>query len=260
MIFVVLSILDMILSHAICIYIHIYWICSHFHCQVPAKDHPVGAKRPIYPDTEDWPRYIGSSRGPSYLPGAYPEGADQNTTKPIGYLPEIAHTYQYFDTNYGVMNEHQLHIGESTCSGVFGTSAVGSGGKALLSVNELSRIAMERCTSSRVAVQMMGDLAEKHGFYGAGSFEGTAESLLVGDTEEVFVFHVLPDDTGTSAIWVAQRVPDEHVTTVDNMFTIRHVNLTDTQNFYGSEKMHTIAEKKGWWKPSDGTSDRCHLV
>ena len=82
----------------------------------------------------------------------------------------------------GVMNEHQLHIGESTCSGVFGTSAVGSGGKALLSVNELSRLAMERCSSSRVAVQMMGDLAEKHGFYGAGSFEGTAESLLVGDT------------------------------------------------------------------------------
>jgi dipeptidase len=102
---------------------------------------------------------------------------------------------------------------------------------------------------------MMGAMAEKYGFYGAGSFEGTAESLLVGDTDEVFVFHVLPDDTGTSAIWVAQRVPDDHVTTVDNMFTIRGVNLTDTFNFYGSASIHDIAQKKGWWKPNDGLLD-----
>jgi hypothetical protein len=52
---------------------------------------------------------------------------------------------------------------------------------------------------------LQGDLAVQYGFYGA--FEGTeggSESLIVHDSEDVFVFHILPDDTAASAIWVAQ--------------------------------------------------------
>jgi hypothetical protein len=59
---------------------------------------------------------------------------------------------------------------------------VGHGGDALLSVDELSYIAMERCKSSRCAVQTMGDLAVEHGFYGAGDYsEGSSESLMVNE-------------------------------------------------------------------------------
>lgn len=34
------------------------------------------------------------------------------------------------------------------------------------------------------------------------------EALTVVDPEEAWMFHIIPDDTGASAVWVAQRVPD----------------------------------------------------
>lgn len=66
----------------------------------------------------------------------------------------------------------------------------------------------------------MGELAEAHGFYqDAGT--PTGEAIVAGDTTEVWVFHVLPDPTGKSAVWAAARVPDGQVVVVANMFVIR---------------------------------------
>ena len=42
-----------------------------------------------------------------------------------------------------------------------------------------------------------------------------------------------------------QRVPDDHVAVVANMFTIREVDLKDSRNFLGSANMHAIAEAHG---------------
>ena len=78
----------------------------------------------------------------------------------------------------------------------------------------------------------MGDLAVEHGFYGAaGSFEGGSETLLIADTEEGWVMHFVPYPETNSAVWVAQRVPDDEVAVVMNMFVIREVNSTDEDNF-----------------------------
>ena len=81
-------------------------------------------------------------------------------------------------------------------------------------------VALERSKSAREAIQIMGDLATELGFYAAATGPTVSvqesqgeggEGLTVIDKHEAWVFHVSGDDTGTSAVWVAQRVPDGHV-------------------------------------------------
>jgi len=91
----------------------------------------------------------------------------------------------------------------------------------------------------------MGRLAEEHGFYGPDG--GAGEVLTVGDTKEAWVFHILSDPTGTSALWVAQRVPDTQVAVIANMFTIRAIDLSDSANFVGSSNLLSTARAYGLW-------------
>ena len=221
--------------------------------RIPAADWPAGSTRPVWPSPEDYPRYVGAARGaPPYF-----AAAGENETAPVGAIAQVNHTYAYFEETYGALSEVQLGIGESTCSGVFDARGVEAGGAALFSIDELSKIAMERAASSREAVQLMGDLAVAHGFHGqSASFEGGSESLMVVDPREGFVFHVLADASGASAIWVAQRVPDGHMAVVANHFTIREVDLDDDANFLGRADMWELAEAAGLWdasRPKDFT-------
>lgn len=141
-------------------------------------------------------------------------------------------------------------IAESTCSAILRADPVGiSQGNALLCYQELTRVAMEYCTTARQAVQLMGRLAEEHGFYGniGSALTGSGETLAVIDKEESYVMHILPDDTGKSAIWVAQKVPEGQVACIANMFVIRNVDLNDLNTkdstFMMSSSAVTIATK-----------------
>mmetsp|Transcript_62716 Transcript_62716/g.183445 ORF Transcript_62716/g.183445 Transcript_62716/m.183445 type:complete len:581 (-) Transcript_62716:48-1790(-) len=225
---------------------------------VPAADHAPGSKRPIYYTPESFPRYVGSSLGPDYEPN---DDTGPDVYKPVGFIDQVAHTFGYQDNTYGVVNEHGVSVGESTCGAMFGTCGAGSSiacepgrkvGVALMSIDTLSQLAMERTTSARQAVELMGDFATKYGFYGPpDSFEGSGESLIVGDPEEAWAFQILSDPTGTSAIWAAKRLPDTDVTVVANMFTIREVNASDKDNYILSPNIFSIAESQNWWKQGE---------
>lgn len=86
----------------------------------------------------------------------------------IGEIPQVRHTYALIEGMYGIMNEHQVAIGQSTCAARFYAAPVLVGGRALLDVGELSQIALERSKTARKAIEIMGDLAMKYGFYSAG--------------------------------------------------------------------------------------------
>jgi dipeptidase len=207
---------------------------------VPAQDHPAGAQRPILlSDSFDYPRLVIKGRAPAYdTPGYAP-------TKILGYIPQVRHTYAYFDGNYGIMNEHQLMIGE--CTDGARNQPKAKAGKRMFYSSELSRIALERTKTAREAVKLMGGLIDKYGYYSTG------ETLLVGDTKEGWVMEMCasPEDENTG-IWVAQRVPDGQVFAAANEFRIREVRL-DLPGMMVSENLKKIIKSKGFGpnKPLD---------
>ncbi|GLE03835.1 hypothetical protein PINS_up012746 [Pythium insidiosum] len=150
-------------------------------------------------------------------------------------------------------------MGESTCSARFVSRPRQHGGDALFDIAALSRVAMQRCKTAREAVQLMGDLAVQHGYYGAewegdGAMSEAGEALTIADPDEAWVFHILPDDTGRSAIWAAQRVPDDHVSVVANEFVIHDVQPNDSANFLASANLFDVAERHDLWRRDSGVA------
>ncbi|OQS00657.1 peptidase [Achlya hypogyna] len=230
--------------------------------KVPAMTHPNGSTRDITQFRLEYPRYVGDARGETFkLNNVDTTIYNWTTTPAIGSIPQVPKTFAYLTGLYGIMNEHQVSIGESTCGGRLVAAPVSDGGKALFDVSELTHVAMERATTAREAVLLMGHLAETYGYYGAdwaspGAALEAGEALAVADPTEVWIVHFHPDDTGASAVWVAQRVPDGHVTAVANQFTIRHVNLSDSTNYLGSANMVDVAIRAKLYDPAvNGTFD-----
>lgn len=212
---------------------------------VPASDYEPGSKRPVYYDPccfngSGVYRYVGTSRGPGYDTRGLPK------IEPLGYIEQVPHTYAYLDGDYGIMNEHQLMIGECT-DGVRIEQQPKKDERIFYSA-ELSRVALERCTKAVDAIRLMGELIERYGYYGTG------ETLLVGDKEEGWVFEMAPSPDGKGGLWVAKRVTDDEVFIGANEFRIREID-PDDPNMMFSKNLHEIAQKQGWWEPDDGKLD-----
>lgn len=202
---------------------------------------------------------VGTARGSEYeRENLDPRFFNWSDSPLIGSIPEVDATFAYLEGAYGIVNEHQLAMGESTCGARFVSRPRTQGGDALFDVSELSRLALQRTRTAREAIQLMGDLAVAHGYYGA-EWEGeyakgeAGEALTVTDPTEAWMFHILPDDTGKSAVWAAQRVPDDHLSAVANQFVIHEMDLNQTDWFMASTNIYDVASRNGLW-------DQTHAV
>jgi dipeptidase len=218
---------------------------------VPAQDHAPGSVRGIIDGSADpYPRLVSKDRGPGYDLAGWPE------SPLIGTIPQVAHTFAYFDGSYGIMNEHNLMFGECTDGAKYQPNHVSQAdaGKAgtqcrLFYSAELSRIALERCRTAREAVELMGSLIDTYGYFSTG------ETLLVGDEDEAWVFEMcaLPDEQYHSA-WIAQRVPDGTVFVAANEFRIRDVDPDNPDQIF-SKLLLPGVKKLGWADPDQGPID-----
>ncbi|KAF1784081.1 Winged helix-turn-helix DNA-binding domain [Phytophthora cactorum] len=227
--------------------------------RVPAQDHEDGAMRHVYNVQPGYPRLVTSQRGSEYEP----KNDQEQLMTPLGEIPQVPHTYGYFDQDYGFMNEVQLSMER-----VQAEPGQQAGPRTLAPRIQHVRhwrahkVALERCDSARCAIQVMGDLAVKYGFYSEDSgdpakpdYVSAAETLGIADRYgEVWIFHVLTGPQNASAVWAAQRVLDTHVVVVANGFVIREMDLDDSERFMASGNVLSFAEEMGWWNRSKASS------
>jgi len=158
--------------------------------------------------------------------------------QPIGEIPQVKETYQFLNTAYPSMNQYQVGIGEST----FGGREELQSDSGLIDCQRLCRLMLERSKTAREAIEIAGDLLAEYGWNDYG------ECLTVADKNEVWHLEIVGPGKGlTGAVWVAQRVPDDHIAVNANASTIKEIDLSDERNFMGSTNLYSVARENGWW-------------
>uniref|UniRef100_UPI003217A30A dipeptidase n=1 Tax=uncultured Draconibacterium sp. TaxID=1573823 RepID=UPI003217A30A len=155
-----------------------------------------------------------------------------------GEIPEAKNTYAYLNTAYPCINEKQLAIGETTISGK--KELINKNG--LFLIEELERVALQRCTTARDAIKLIGELIKEYGYADAG------ECITIADKQEVWQLEIFgegPDNIG--GVWAAQRIPDDHVGISANISRIGELDLENKDYFMASENVFSVAKKKGYW-------------
>ena len=115
----------------------------------------------------------------------------------------------------------------------------------LLEPDDIPLLVLQRGTSARQAVRMIGDLINAHGLrpsYVEGAAGSSAATFSIADKEEGWILEVYP-----GKCWVAVRVPDDSVSVRVNAFGTHDADLTDAQNTMSSPGLAAYARERGLW-------------
>lgn len=155
-----------------------------------------------------------------------------------GTIPQVKETYGYLNTAYPCLNEKQLAIGETT----FGGRDTLKNEEGLFLIEELERVALQRCTTARQAIKLIGELIKEYGYGDSG------ECITIADKNEVWQMEILgegPKKVG--GVWAAQRIPDDHVGISANISRIGELDLENEDYYMASDNVYKVAKKMKFW-------------
>lgn len=191
---------------------------------VPGKTYPAGAMRPIMK---------GGGLGEEKPP--------MRQEKKVGEIPEVPKTFTRYDAAYPFMNEKGVIIGETTIGGRRELYEE----DGLFDIMELERLALERGSTAREVIQIMGKFAEEYGYGDSG------ECLTVADPKEVWQFEIFGPGAGEKgAVWAAKRIPPGEVGVSANHSRLTTLDNDPNMSMF-SKNVYDVAEKNGWWKKGD---------
>ncbi len=189
----------------------------------------------LYGELYHWPAR-------TFAPGSMLDIYEWDTGKYLGRIPHVPRTYAVV----GLMNEHQVSIGETT----WGGREELRDSTGVVDYGSLMFLALQRAKTAREAITVMGDLVAAHGYYSSG------ESFSIADPNEVWFMDMIGKGPGnTGAVWVARRIPDGYISAHANQARIRRFPLKDPANCLYAPDVITVAREKGYFKGTDAEFD-----
>ena len=167
---------------------------------------------------------------------------DMRNAKKTGEIPEVEETFAFLNTAYPCLNEKQLAIGETTIVGRLELRNK----DGMFYIEELEKIALQRCRTAREAIALIGKLAEEYGY---GDY---AECITIADPKEVWQLEIAGSGKGKpSAIWCAARIPDDQVGVSANMPRISTIDFNNPDLFLYSTDLKKAAKNLGYWDSNE---------
>ncbi len=160
-------------------------------------------------------------------------------------IPQVPHTYAVC----GIMNEHQLSIGETTFDGRLELQDKQGG----INYWALMQITLQRARTARGAIKVMTDLVGRYGY------SSTGETFSIADPNEAWILEMIGRGDGVKgAIWVAVRMPDGMISAHANKSRIATFPLHDPENCLYSPDVVDFAVSHGYYHPqTDGPFRFC---
>ncbi len=180
-------------------------------------------------------------------------------------IPQVQGTFRFLTTNYsefagfpppltnGGLNERQVAARDVWSPSRQELRDMTPRPQTGLNYSDLSRMAMERATSAREAVEILGRLMDEHGYATYGG-----NSHLFADTLEGWI---VVNYAGGQGLWAAQRLgPDQVRVSYPGYIGDFPPDFRNSPDFLGSENIVSFAVEQGWWSPEGDEPFNLHRV
>ena len=170
-------------------------------------------------------------------------------------IPQVKHTFRYMSMEYsdyegfpapltnGGLNEKGVTVRDVWSPSRDELYYMTPDPQTGLQYSDLARIVMERASTAREGVQIIGDLIRRYGYATYGG-----NSHLIADKDEGWV---VIEFAGGKKLWAAERLGQDEVRVLYpgyiEDFPTDFANSTD---YMGSPNIVSFAIEQGWWSPN----------
>lgn len=175
----------------------------------------------------------------------------------LSELPQVPETYRYITMNYssyagfpapitnGGLNEHQVAIRDIWSTSRSELIEMTPADQTGPNYSDLARIALERATTAREAVEIIGALINEHGYTTYGG-----NSHLIADENEGWV---VIQFAGGQGLWAAERLgPDDIRVNYPGYIEQVPADFMNNPDYMASPNFYSFAIEQGWYDADAG--------